>query len=388
MNTKIIPLILLVIILLIGGMAYMIYQENTNLKKDNEQLTQDKTVLVEENNELKYKSNKLERQAQEAQQKLEAVQARLTSLEQERAAQEAKISELIEERDALIEKVKETASTKVTAARFEADSTGMDVPEEHWADFVKKKAFLEVEVDKLNEQLLDAKNRIASLDKENKELSIKIDQLTKEKERLDDEIKFKERTLRVMSMDLVSEREQRSAAVTELTKLRNENVSLKRELVLANKEQMSLQESLKGAIDKKIALENRISEAENILKEKSLALGDLQDQLKKAIVGGKRVTAAESASVELPPIVVKPNAPGLKGLRGEIIAVNREEKFVVIDLGEGSGLRPGVLLKAMRGDREIATLEVIETRKEISAADIKEVVGNFTVQEGDIVLAR
>jgi len=388
MNTKIIPLILLVVILLMGGLAYMIYQENANLKKENEQLAQDKAILVEENNELKYKSSKLERQAKEAQQQLEAVRAQLNTLEEQRAAQETKIAELTSERDMLIEKVKETAGRKLTVGAAEETSLGMEVPEEHWADFVKKKASLEAEVDRLNEQLLEAKSRIASLDKDNKELSIRMDQLAKEKERLQDEIKFKERTLRVMSMDLVSEREERSAAVTELTKLRNENVSLKRELVLANKEQMKLQDSLKGAMDRKMALESRISEAENILKEKSLAFSELQNQLKEAIVGSKGVTATETASVELPPIVVKPSAPGLKGVRGEIIAVNREEKFVVVDLGEGSGLRPGVLLKAMRGDREIATLEVIETRKEISAADIKQVIGGFTIQEGDIVLAR
>jgi predicted nucleic acid-binding Zn-ribbon protein len=387
MNTKIVPLILLIVIVLIAIMAFVMYQENTALKGSNEQLSQDKTILVEENNELNYKATRAERQAQEAQRQLEAVQTQLSALEKSRAADQQKISDLTSERDLLIEKVKATASKQVmTTERY--DSPDMDVPEEHWADFVKKKASLQAQVVGLEDELLEAKSRISGLDKDNKEVSIKMDQLSKEKQRLEDEIKFKERTLRVMSMDLVSEREERSAAVRELTKLRSENVSLKRELVLANKEQMKLQESLRSSLDKKSSLENRITDAENILKEKSLAFGELQDQLKTAIVGGKRITASESASVELPPIVVKPSAPGLRGIRGEIIAVNREEKFVVVDLGEASGVRPGVLLKVMRADREIATLEVIETRKEISAADIREVVGGFTIQEGDIVLSR
>jgi len=42
----------------------------------------------------------------------------------------------------------------------------------------------------------------------------------------------------------------------------------------------------------------------------------------------------------------------------------------------------------MRGDKEIATVEVIETRREISAADIKEVIGGFSIKEGDIVISR
>ncbi len=387
MNTKIVPLILLVVIVLIGIMAFMIYQENTGLKDDNEQLTQDKALLVEDNSELAYKSKKLQRQAQEAQRQVEVVQGQLDVIEKDRVLDQQKINDLTTERDLLIEKVKAGVGKKVmgTARSISPD---MDIPEEHWADFVKKKAFLEAQVGDLQDKLLDAKSRISRLDGDNKEISIRMDKINKDKERLTEQIKFKERTLRVMSMDLVSEREERSSAVRELTKLRSENVSLKRELVLANKEQMKLQDTLRASLNRKNALETRINDAEIILKEKSLIFTELQNSLKSAIAGGKRISASESAFVELPPIVVRPSAPGLRGIRGEIIAVNREEKFVVVDLGEGSGLRPGVILKAMRGDREIATLEVIETRKEISAADIKEAVGGFTIREGDIVLSR
>jgi len=292
----------------------------------------------------------------------------------------------------LVEKLSsnQPVQSQVTVSESISSSTfsGTGISEDHWADFVKKKAALEAKVGDLNRSLLDARTQISSLDKDNKELSIKIDQLNKTKERLGEEVRFKERTLRVLSMDLVSEREERASAVTELRKLRSENVSLKREIVLANKEKMKLQSTLRTALDKKESLESRITDAENVLREKSLAFGELQDQLEQAIAGGKRVIASESASVQLPPIIVKPESPGLRGLRGEVIAVNKEEKFVVVDIGEASGLRPGTFLKVMRGDREIATLEVIETRREISAADIKEVTGGITLQEGDIVISR
>ena len=226
------------------------------------------------------------------------------------------------------------------------------------------------------------------MDKGNRELSIQIDQLSKEKERLLEAIKFKERTLRIMSMDLVSERESRGSAIDEVKKLRRENVDLKRELVMANRELIKLHESFKEVVYKRDELEDKITDAGNILKEKSMAFEELQEQLEQVIEGGKKIISGGSASVELPPIVVKPSAPGLKELRGEIIAVNHEEKFVVVDIGESSGLRPGVLLKIMRGSKEIGAVEVIETRKEISAADIKEVVSGYTIQEGDITITQ
>ena len=323
---------------------------------------------------------------------MSTVSADLTRLEEERESLKTKLSEVTQERDLLVEKLSKNAQPQAqvnvseNAAFPEATSTG--ISEDHWADFVKKKASLEAKVDFLNKELFDASSKITQMDKDNKELSIKIDQLNKTKEQIDEELKFKERTLRVLSMDLVSEREERSSAVTELRKLRNENVSLKREIVLANNEKLKLQENLKSTLEKKEGLEGRISDAENVLKEKSLAFEELQGQLENAISGGKRIAASDSASVQLPPIVVKPEAPGLRGLRGEVIAVNKEEKFVVVDIGEASGVRPGALLKVMRGDSEIATLEVIETRREISAADIKEVAGGVTIQEGDIVISR
>ncbi|MCM8831317.1 MAG: hypothetical protein NC918_03910, partial [Candidatus Omnitrophica bacterium] len=160
-------------------------------------------------------------------------------------------------------------------------------------------------------------------------------------------------------------------------------------LILANNEKMQLQNSIKETLEKKDQLEKRLSEIDRVLREKSITLEELQEQMRTAVKGGRAVISKESASVELPPIVVKPTARGsIKNLRGEVIAVNDDEKFIIINLGETSGLRPGTQLAVLRGEKEIATVEVIETRKEISAADIKEVASGFTIQKGDIVVSK
>ncbi|MCQ9204759.1 MAG: hypothetical protein NG737_00375 [Omnitrophica bacterium] len=392
-KTKLIPVVLLFIILGIGFVSFAFYTKSQSLETDNENLKREKTVLIEENNSLKYKYDNLEEEKNEIDRRLASIDEKLEQIETERDSYERKWNNARAERDELAEKLKARPSRTMTIAHgqeslFPEISISGDGSDEHWADFVKKKAALEARVEGLNEELLQTRHKIAQLDKGNKELSIKIDQLTKLKERLVRDIRFKERTLRIMSMDLVSEREERGTAINELKKLRSENVSLKRELVLANRDKMKLQTNFKTVTEKKRALQQRIMAAENVLKEKSMLFRELQEQLEETITGGKRITAAETASVELPPIVVRPDAPGLRGLRGEIVAVNRDEKFVVVDIGESSGIRPGVLLKVMRGDRELATLEVIETRREISAADVKEVIGGVTIQEGDVVISR
>ncbi|MBU2102514.1 MAG: hypothetical protein ABH865_08755 [Candidatus Omnitrophota bacterium] len=390
-KSKIIPIILLVIILVVGYFAFTFYTANKALTDEKLKLEDTNKRLFQERSDFESRAVKLDAENRELAAKQEEVQRELTRVESERATLQKKYDDVSQQRDALVEKLK-SKSTVTATDRPESPDAGMpSVPnsDEYWIDFVKTKAKLEAQVDSLNKDMLDAKNKLAGMDKEAKELSIKIDELTKEKERLANDISFKERTLSIMSRDLVTEREGRKIAIEELNKLRSENVTLKRELIMGNKEKMQLQTAMKDTLEKKDSLEKRIGEIDRVLREKAITLEELQEQMKTAVKGGKAVIARESASVELPPIVVKPGvASGLRGIKGETIAVNEEEKFIIVNLGEASGVRPGVQMAVLRGDREIGTVEIIETRRDISAADIREVVSGFTIQKGDLVVSK
>jgi DNA repair exonuclease SbcCD ATPase subunit len=388
-KSKIPTIIMAILLIAVGVIAFLTIQKNQQLTVENKTLKENNEELNKTNAELSGKVDRLNKDKRDLETRNAEIQQKLSDLEKQRADWQAKYDKATQDRDMLAQKLKEKEKSGVTAeSRSSVSLSGTTTSEEYWADFVRTRAELEARLSDLNKQLLEAKLRISETDKINKDLSIKIDELAKEKERLEEGIRFKESTMGVMSRDLVSEREARKKALEELNKLRGENVSLKREMVLANKEKMQLQENMKELITKKEDLESRVSEIDNILKEKNLALGELQEQLTRAVRGGKAITARETASVELPPIVVKPELSAVRGLRGEVIAVNNEEKFVVLDLGESSGARPGLQLRVMRGDKNIATVEVIETRKDISAADIKEIISGVTIQEGDVVVSR
>jgi chaperonin cofactor prefoldin len=193
----------------------------------------------------------------------------------------------------------------------------------------------------------------------------------------------------VMSRDLVKERESRKAALEELDKLRQDTVTLKREMVMLNKEKVQLQGDLNKAVGKKDELEKMLGDVENTFRDKRMAIDELQQQLSDAI-GEKKVGPGEAASsaVALPPIVVKPETSGVQGVQGEVIAVNPQEKFIVVDKGMSAGVRPGMSLTILRAGNDIARAEVVEVRKDISAADIKDVKGGYTVQEGDIAVTK
>ncbi|MCK9614936.1 MAG: hypothetical protein M0R48_05455 [Candidatus Omnitrophica bacterium] len=387
-KTKLIPVIFLILVLLLGGAAIMLYTEKGKLAEDNKILAKDKGILTEERDNLRDSNNKLERDKQSYEERIQSITSKLTDIEKERDDWKKKFEDTSSERDALVEKLKEKPKVEV-AQSATAGTTSAQTPisEEYWADFVKVKAALEVKVEDLNKQLNEAKLKLSELDRSNKELSSKLDELSKEKERVENEMEIKERTMRIVSRDLVSEREARKIAMEELNKLRGENVNLRRELVVLNKEKVQLQTNIMDVSEKKGVLEDKISGVENVMKEKSLELEELQKELTTTIKGDGKVASRETASVELPPIVVKSGA-GPRGLKGEILAVNPEERFVVVNMGETSGVGPGNELKVLRKNKEIGRIQIIETRKDISAADIKDVAPGVNIQEGDIVITR
>ena len=394
-GSKLVPILFLILLLGVGAVAVVFNMQSRD--KDKQIREKDDYIYELENTTEALKSDKrtAENKISALEQRNLQIQSELDRAQQEIEVTKRRYNEVSMERDQLMEKlrsqpqVEPTASVpvrrEIISSSDSGDSGGSD---EYWADFIRAKADLEVQLADLRKELIDANGVISGLDEKNKSLSIKIDGLTKDREKLTDEMKFKERSMSIMSRDLVVERESRKSAIEELKKLRSDNVSLKRELLVVNKDKMRLQNSLKDALEKKEKLQVRISEIDSVLREKSLTLEELQDDLNIAIKGGQRVAAQDKRSIELPPIVVKPEISGVRTLRAEVIAVNPQEKFVVVDLGESSGVRPGTNLRVVRGNKEIGTVEIIETRKDISAADIKEVVGGYTIQEGDIVISR
>ena len=96
----------------------------------------------------------------------------------------------------------------------------------------------------------------------------------------------------------------------------------------------------------------------------------------------------ELRSVDLPPIVVSSqpsfddiNLPSL--LEGEVLDVNTEYNFVVINLGREAGISEGMFFQVFRDDELLGKVEVIQLREEISACDIIEV--DMPFKTGDIV---
>jgi len=289
------------------------------------------------------------------------------------------------------------------------------------------------------------------------------DKLSEENDLLNNKINKLEGTLRDNEKKI-------QALNTDIGRIAQEKKQIENELGLARKNQDDLMEKLKTqqASESKITkdkadLESQLGKLRSDLNTMRLAKEQLQmekdalgidiDNLKgekgdsgrqgdyeereeaAEVVSSQKRPAAQAVSgnsVELPPIVVRPqktatsqvmgysagaaessrgkisgrtaaiatDAPAVEtsarespvrriprievaAIDGKVLAVMRDNNFVVIDLGEESGVRVGDVFGVYRKGNKIAAIEAIRTAKNVSACDIKE--ENKSILVGDTV---
>jgi len=68
---------------------------------------------------------------------------------------------------------------------------------------------------------------------------------------------------------------------------------------------------------------------------------------------------------------------------GSVISVKEEWSFVVANIGEKQGVKIGMPLRVLRGDRKVATLRVVDVRQRICGAVIQEMDSKEKIKVGD-----
>lgn len=170
------------------------------------------------------------------------------------------------------------------------------------------------------------------------------------------------------------------------TKLKNDNTMLKAKIKALNKEKKALTERVSVLVDENIGVTNKFDEMGKLLKDKIAEVENIKNKL-PASEQGSIIFDEEKKSVELTPIVVRPLSSSYTADKvpfvGKILAINRENSFVVISLGQDSGVKTGDRFLVFRNDKPIASIEVIQIRNTIAACDIiKELK---TIKVGDAV---
>lgn len=204
-------------------------------------------------------------------------------------------------------------------------------------------------------------------------------------------------------------REKSEAVTADLNKLGREHTLLVNQYDYLLKEKESLRQQNRELSEQLDNLETDLSKAEDelndIMQERdglSAELAEMKQALERSpseLSQSEELASKEDpASIQLPPIVVKAepeevvkaepeqrqlfnrmpesllelSEEKVVELSGRIITVNDKYHFVVIDIGMDAGVEKAMVFNVYRQEEKIAELEVIETRKNIAACDIRE----------------
>jgi chromosome segregation ATPase len=311
---------------------------------------------------------------------------------QEKESFEKRYAALENERLKLAEQVKKLKEEK-PAVQQEQGVTKSQAEDAYWGAIFKAKTDMEIQLEALRNELKTARINNEQLQREKSALGLEVTNLDREKQDFKRQIEYNKKLMDSISQELVREKNDKFQIEESTRTIKSENITLRRQLASLTSRKISLERRLAELQQKNKDLDNRFGEMDVLLKEKMSQIDNLKSQLYSKPAAAQAEAqempqAEKESSVELPPIVVRPKQepagrePAI-ALIGKVMALNKDNNFVIIDLGEDSGVRLGDSFKAYREGRAIADLEVIQCRKSISACDIKNETAPIKV--GDIV---
>jgi DNA repair exonuclease SbcCD ATPase subunit len=323
----------------------------------------------------------------------EGVKGKFDLVTKERATLVEKVQDLAKQKKELeleVAGLKKSGATMEDTQAVAAPAPGASAADDaYWANILREKAALEIQVKNLTTQLSDAQLKVGKAMEEGRKLELEIKTLSETKGDLERRITYNEKLAETLSEDLVREKRDKKAIAEQAMNLRTENFELKARLMALGDKKTSLETRLVDLQQEREVLSKRLSELDSILQDRVDQIIQVKDDIKNVRAQAKEASAKDSRVVQLQPIVVKAQEGGSSGKKlpaaGQVLALNEENNFVITDLGEDDGVKVGQTFSIYRGTQKIASVEVIQTRKEISAADIKNVNSGAKIKIGDMV---
>jgi predicted RNase H-like nuclease (RuvC/YqgF family) len=173
---------------------------------------------------------------------------------------------------------------------------------------------------------------------------------------------------------------------SQIMALTNDLDNEKKARIQAADELQSTRTELESSIAIKKDLEAKFNQAQKELKQ-------LQDKLQaleniKAQLESKIKDLGASAEVKLDNIVVSGSkqVEATQGLAGQILVINRDYNFIVVNLGYNEGIAIGDIFSIYKENRLLAEATVEEVRPTISVATISNPAIKNQLKEGDKVI--
>lgn len=349
--------------------------------------------------------------------KSDDLQSQLDQANTDRDDWKNRVETLQHERDDLMQKIKNRPTqivykdriVKVTVPAENNPVQSLNSPvvdvtspkgDQYWASVLRQKAALQVELEKEKFDLDQAALQVVDLKKQNSDLELEVKQISNEKDEIVQKIKFGQDLADNLSIDLARSRNDQKAVNDRADRLKEENLELQSEIRDLTSSKLELEKTISRLTDDKDAMQRKLIETESVIQGRIDDIWKIKESLDKKL-SENSASSSSPGSMELPPIIVNapmgqqqappqawaapsPSSASTGKTQGTIISINQSNNFVIVDLGqENSSVSIGSALKVYRNSNEIATLEVIQLRRDICAADIKDKTSELQV--GDVV---
>ena len=353
-------------------------------------LSHERDVLMQKLKDSNREHDALMQKLKDRSRERDALMQKLKDRGRELDALTQKFKDRSRELDALMQKLKNLPTKIVYKDRIvQAPPT-----DEYWATVLRQKAVLEIEIQKEKSDLDQAALQVVNLKKQNSDLEVQIKQVSNEKDEIIQKIKYGEDLADSLSIDLARSRNDQQAVNDRADKLKEENSELLSQIRGLNSTKLDLERTVSRLTDEKDSMQKKLIETQSVIQNRIDDIWKIKEGLDKKLSENSPSSSA-SGSMELPPIIV--NAPNqqqaqevnpppvsVSKTEGSIISINAANNFVIVDLGrENSPVHSAAVLKVYRNSQAIATLEVIQVRKDICAADIKD--KSMELKVGDAV---
>ena len=320
-----------------------------------------------------------------------------------------RLADVVKERDGLLQRLQEQPKEKIVyvqpeevfsptatkrVSRAEVDLGSIDYEDEiFWGQILKDKADLELTLEELHDELTGKMIEIEDLKKQNSDLEIEISSLGNEKEGLVWDIKHGQDLANSLSLDLARSKNNQKFLSSRVDKLGDENANLYEKVKQLTSTKIALEKSIVKIQKDKEGVAKKLAETEHVIQGRIDEIWRLKESLDDAFQPSEDDDFSSSNEIELSPIVVTAEDEFLSqieqvpqqplGFDGNVASINSDNNFVIVDVGETSGIQIGDRLNVYRGVDYIAGLEIIQVRRDIAAADIKDQV--VPIQIGDNV---
>jgi chromosome segregation ATPase len=325
--------------------------------------------------------------------KLQAIEDRFNALQVSHSILKSERETAVSERDAI---KRELSSVKKGKAFLEKRLKEVE-SDMFVAEMLKQRAGLEMEIDRLKNNMIPKDQEISRLKAESENKDIRLSALQKEKALIRQKLKNTEQVAQILSGDLLKEKNTLNENRTMSEKIAMENNELRSKI----SEFDDIAKEYNGLLAEKENMKTKIARLESDIEYKDREIDKIKIAFQES-AAKPRETRAEAyhspEEVDLPPIVAQKTAkltsPSLERvsesseLKGRVVTINKEHNFVVIDLGKQDGINIGNKFNVYRGDAFLGSVEIIQARDRIAAADIKDLTEGMSIEINDTVVKR